>query len=554
MAPETGKMGAGPFGQRVLPELLETAAREHGARTAIDFYGRTWRYAEVAALAARAARGLQDAGLERGERIGLALPNTPHYIILYFAILQAGGVVVNFNPLYSPAEMISQARDAGVRMMAVPDVGAIHDKVVGIAAEAAIERIIVCPMAAVFPRAMGLGWRWLKRRDHPKADAGPRRLAWHTLIARAAPPEPVAISFDDIAVLQYTGGTTGVPKGAMLSHGNLVANAEQTVAHIGDTGPGPVRTFGVLPLFHVFALTSVLNYSIAVAGEIVLLPRFQMKEVLRALARKPVTAFFGVPTMYIAFNALPDAQQPKLASLLACVSGGAPLPRDVRETFERKTGGRVVEGYGLTEASPVIACNPPRGEIRADSCGYAFPGTVIEIRDPDDPHTILGPGVRGEICARGPQVMKGYWRQPEASAAVFVDGALRTGDLGHLDADGYLFITDRLKDLIICSGYNVYPRVIEEAAYAHPAVKEAVAIGVPDAYRGEAPKLFVALREGAVATPDELGAFLAERLNKIELPREIELRESLPKTMIGKLEKKQLVAEEAARRAAATPA
>ena len=542
------------FAGRLLPDLLADAARDFPDRVALDFQGRIWRYADVAALAARAARGLQDAGIRPGDRVGLALPNTPYYVILYFAVLSAGAVVVNFNPLYSPAEMLHQLRDAGCRMIAVPDVGMIHDKVVGIAEEAGLERIIVCPMAGVLPPLMALGWRWLKRSEHPKVSPGWRGLAWAHLTARDAAPDPVTTSPDDVAVLQYTGGTTGVPKGAMLTHANLSANAAQMRAHVGELGPGQVRTLGVLPLFHVFALTSVLNYAILVGAEIVLLPRFVMKEVLSALRRKPVTAFFGVPTMYVAFNALPQAERPDFSGLLACVSGGAPLPHDVREDFEAKTHGRVVEGYGLTEASPVIACNPARGIIKPDSCGPAFPGTVIEIRDPENPHRLLGVGERGEVCARGPQVMKGYWQKPEETRQVMVDGALRTGDVGYLDEDGYLFIVDRLKDLIIASGFKVFPRVIEEAAYLHPAVKEAVAIGVPDAYRGEAPKLFVSLRDGAQLTSDELGRFLEGHLNKIERPRDIEIRDSLPKTMIGKLSKKELVAEEAARHAAADEA
>lgn len=542
--------GPASYGHRLLPELLADAARDHPGRVALDFQGRIWRYGEVKALADRAARGLQDAGIRPGDRIGLALPNTPFYVILYFAALKAGAVVVNFNPLYSPAEMLHQLRDAGCRMLAVPDMAMIHDKVVGIAEEAGLERIIVCPMAEILPPLMGFGWRWLKRGEHPRARPGRLALNWRELIARDAPPDPVDTTPETIAVLQYTGGTTGTPKGAMLTHGNLTANAAQMVVHVGDLGPGQVRTLGVLPLFHVFALTSVLNYSILIGAEIVLLARFDMKDVLSALRRKPVTAFFGVPTMYVAFNNLPEDQRPDFSQLIACVSGGAPLPREVREDFEAKTHGLVVEGYGLTEASPIIACNPARGVNKVDSCGPAFPGTVIEIRDADDPHRLLPQGERGEICARGPQVMKGYWQKPDETEKVMIDGALRTGDVGYLDEDGYLFIVDRLKDLIICSGFKVFPRTIEEAAYRHPAVKEAIAIGVPDAYRGEAPKLFVSLNDGASLVPEDLRSFLTGHLNKIEMPRDIEIRASLPKTMIGKLSKKELIAEEAAKHSA----
>lgn len=534
---------------RVLPDLLDAALERYPERVALDFQGRTWRYRDVGALVERAARGLQDAGLRPGDRIGLCLPNTPYFVVLYFAALKVGAIVVNFNPLYAPAELVHQIRDSGTRMLVVPDLAMIHDKAVTIAAEAGLERLIVCPMADILPPLMSWGWRWLKRSQHPKLSADWRGLAWRDLIAREAPPDPVELHPDDIAVLQYTGGTTGVPKGAMLTHANLTANSAQMLVHVGDPGEQQQRTLGVLPMFHVFALTSVLNFSIEVAAEIVLLPRFDMDEVLSALKRKPVTQFFGVPTLYVALGNLPREKLPDLSALRACVSGGAPLPHDVRETFEKRTGGKVVEGYGLTEASPIITCNPTDGLNKPDSCGPAFPGTVIEIRDPDDPHRLLAQGEKGEVCARGPQVMKGYWNRPEETENSFIDGALRTGDIGYLDADGYLFLVDRIKDVIIASGYNIYPRVIEEAAYAHPAVSEAVAIGVADAYRGQAPKLFVTLREGENASPEEISEFLQGRISKIEMPREIEIRASLPKTQVGKISRKDLVAEEKARHA-----
>ena len=539
------------FPPRVLPALLDAALARWPERVALDFSGRVWRYGELGAQVRRAARGLQDAGLRPGDRIALCLPNTPYYVILYFAALSIGAVVVNFNPLYTPPELLHQLRDSGARMIAVPDVALVHDKVVTIAAGAGLERIIICPMAGILPPLMAFGWRWLKRADHPKLAAGWRALAFEDLVARDDPPDAVALVPDDLAVLQYTGGTTGVPKGAMLSHANLAANSAQMLAHVGDdvgdAGAAQQRTLGVLPLFHVFALTTVLNFSVEIGAEIVLLPRFDMDDLLATLKRKPPTQFFGVPTLYVAINALPDAKVPDLSALRACVSGGAPLPHDVRETFERRTGGHVVEGYGLTEASPIIACNPVDGLIKPDSCGPAFPGTVLEIRDTADPSRLLGRHEKGEVCARGPQVMKGYWNRPEATAEVMIDGSLRTGDVGFIDDDGYLFLVDRIKDVIIAGGYKIFPRVIEEAAYAHPAVNEAVAIGIADAYRGQRPKLFVTLRADHSATVEELSAFLATRLSKIELPRDIDIRATLPKTAIGKIARKDLVAEEAMR-------
>jgi long-chain acyl-CoA synthetase len=532
---------------RLLTELLDHAVEEHGERTAIDFLGRTWTYDAIAHLVRRAARGLQDQGLKPGDRFGLCLPNTPYFVILYFAVLRVGGIVVNFNPLYTESELEHQLCDSGTRMIAVPDLKAIHGKVAAVADRTALDRILICPMAEVLPRWQALGFRWLKRADHALVPHDRRHLQWRELIARDEAPTPVSQSPDDVAVLQYTGGTTGTPKGAMLSHANLAANSAQMLVHVGAERAVQERTIGVLPMFHVFALTTVLNFTIEIAAEMVLLPRFDLKQLLATIRRTKPTQFFGVPTIYVAMNAVPKDEMPDFSSLRCCISGGAPLPLEVRQAFEVQTGCRVVEGYGLSEASPILACNPLFETVKDNSAGPAFPYTTIEIRDPEEPHRILPQGERGEVCARGPQVMQGYWGKPEDSARSFVDGALRTGDIGYVDRDGFLFLVDRIKDLILCGGYNVYPRVIEEAAYQHPAIKEAIAIGIPDPYRGQAPKLFVTLREGETATPDEICAFLAIRLNKIEVPKEVEIRDSLPKTLIGKLSRKELVAEEAER-------
>jgi len=321
------------------------------------------------------------------------------------------------------------------------------------------------------------------------------------------------------------------------------------IAHVGHMPETQERTLGVLPMFHVFALTTVLNYSVDTAAEMILLPRFEMKSFLETAKRTKPTQFFGVPTLYTALNGVD--MHGAMDEVRVCISGGAPLPLEVRQKFESRTGVRVVEGYGLTEASPIIACNPLEGVVKDNSCGPAFPGTALEIRDPDNIHKLMKTGERGEVCARGPQVMKGYWNRPDATEQTFVYGALRTGDIGYLDEDGYLFLVDRIKDLIICSGYNVYPRMIEDAIYEHPAVAEAVVIGVPDEYRGQAPKAFVALREGKTVGEEELMAHLKERISKIEMPSAIEFRESLPRTLVGKLSKKELVEEEQARRKAA---
>jgi len=290
-----------------------------------------------------------------------------------------------------------------------------------------------------------------------------------------------------------------------------------------------------------------LNYSVDTAAEMVLLPRFEMKSFLETARRVKPTQFFGVPTLYGALNGV--ELHGAFDQVRVCISGGAPLPLEIRQKFETKTGVRVVEGYGLSEASPIIACNPLEGLVKDNSCGPAFPGTALEIRDPDNIDRVMKQGERGEVCARGPQVMAGYWNHPQETEASFIYGALRTGDIGYLDEDGYLFLVDRIKDLILAGGYNVYPRIIEDALYEHPAVAEAVVIGIPDAYRGQSPKAFVALNAGDLLTEAELLDFLAIRLNKIEMPSKIEFRASLPKTLVGKLSKKDLVEEEDRRRA-----
>nr|WP_211314446.1 long-chain fatty acid--CoA ligase [Sphingomonas fennica] len=533
---------------RLLTQLLDDAVAAWPERRAIDFLGRTWRYDEIGALVSRAARGLQDLGLKPGDRFGLCLPNTPYYVILYFAALRVGAIVVNFNPLYVERELDHQIRDSGTRMMAVPDVKVVHEKVAAVAEGTGLEKIIVCPMADILPPLQSWGFRLFKRRDHAVIPADGRHVGFRALVVRDAAPDPVAQSPDDVAVLQYTGGTTGVPKGAMLTHANLTANSAQMLAHVGGVRAVQERTLGVLPMFHVFALTTVLNFSVEIAAEMILLPRFEMDQVLATMKRTRPTQFFGVPTIYVAMNGVPDGKLPDMSAIRACISGGAPLPLDVREAFEKRTGVRVVEGYGLSEASPIIACNPIEGLVKDNSCGPRFPGTVLEIRDPAEPSRLMPLGERGEVCARGPQVMKGYWQRPDETEACFADGALRTGDIGYLDEDGYLFLVDRIKDVILAGGYNVYPRVIEDAAYHHPAIKEAVAIGVFDKYRGQSPKLFVALREDMTATEEEIRTFLADRISKIEMPKYIEIRDALPKTLIGKLSKKELVEEEKARR------
>jgi long-chain acyl-CoA synthetase len=540
------------FKPRLLTDMFETTVRRHGSRPAIDFMGRITHYDELGAMVNKAAAGLQALGVKPGCRVALCLPNIIYYPVLYFATLKAGGIVVNVNPLYVERELCHLLEDSGAEIIATCDIPDIYGRVSHAAEKLGLRHVISCPVADALPTVKGLAYRLLKRSMIAAPGPSPRHLTFAQMMKRGGTLAPVSAKPDDVAVLQYTGGTTGSPKAAMLSHANLVANADAMVIHTGgEEMIGEERILGVLPLFHVFALTTVLSFAIRVGAEMILLPRFELDQVLKTIARSKPTYFPAVPTIYNAIAGVAEARKVDLSAIKACISGGAPLPAEVRIAFETTTGGKLVEGYGLSEASPIITCNPIIGENKGGSAGLPFPGTVIEIRDRDNPDRLMPPGEVGEICARGPQVMSGYWNKPSESEQVFIHGALRTGDVGYLDEDGYLFIVDRIKDVILCGGYNVYPRMIEEALYEHPAVAEAVVIGIPDAYRGQSPKAFVKLAADHHATPEELRAFLQDKVSKIELPREVEIRESLPKTLIGKLSKKELVEEELAKTAAA---
>ncbi|WP_277982443.1 long-chain-fatty-acid--CoA ligase [Sphingomonas faeni] len=535
---------------RLLGDMLDLSVQRFGSRNVLDFMGRTLTYTALGESVDRAARGLQDLGVVKGTRVALCLPNTPYYPILFFAILKAGGVVVNVNPLYVERELAHLLEDSGATIIATCDIAEIHARVLKVAGQMGVKHVITCPIAGALPTLKSIAYRLFKRAEIGHAPSDARHCTFDSLLKAKGAPVPVAVLPTEVAVLQYTGGTTGEPKAAMLSHANLVSNADAMMVFVGGEQPHQDRVLGALPLFHVFALTTVLTYSIRAGAEMILMPRFELGQLLKTIARTRPSYFPAVPTIYAAITTAAETQTIDLSSIHACISGGAPLPAEVRIAFEAATGAKLCEGYGLSEASPIITCNPIDGLNKPGSAGLPFPGTTIEIRDREDPTRLLPVGENGEICARGPQITQGYWHKPAATAELFADGALRTGDVGHLDADGYLFIVDRIKDLILAGGYNVYPRVIEEALYEHPSVLEAVVIGVPDKYRGQAPKAFVVLAEGTVATPLELRDFLRDKISKIELPREVEIRDSLPKTLIGKLSKKELVAEETAKAAA----
>jgi long-chain acyl-CoA synthetase len=523
-----------------VPTLFDRAAAAFTNRPALSFEGRRWTYGELAALVDRATAGLQRLGLRPGDKLGLCLPNTPYFVVFYYAALKTGAVVVNYNPLYVMRELRHQVEDSGTTTMVVPDLAAIYDKLAEIES---LQRLIVCPFADALPAVKGIAFSILKRKMLARPEYGERIVPYSEIVASLAPPDPVPIDPSDVAVLQYTGGTTGRPKGAILTHANLSINAQQTTHHMPSMRPGEEKMVGVLPFFHVFAMTSILNGGLSVGCELILHPRFQIDSMMRSLVRDKPTIMHAVPTIYNAIATAAERKHVDLSSLRVCVSGGAPLPAELRERFEKMTGCRIIEGYGLTEASPAVTSNPPDGIIRPDSVGITLQGTRIEIRSLDDINRILPAGERGEICVRGPQVMKGYLNREQETRDAFIDGALRSGDVGYLDADGYLFVTDRIKDLIICSGHNVYPRVIEDALYEHPAVAEAVVLGVPDSYSGQAPLAFVTLRAGEFRTGDELRDFLRDKISPIEMPVRVEIRTSLPKTVVGKLSRKELLEE-----------
>jgi long-chain acyl-CoA synthetase len=532
-----------------LPALLDRAVLRFADRPALDFFGRTWSYAEVGALTDRLAAGLARIGAGPGTRVGLCLPNSPHLVLFYFAVLKTGATIVNFNPLYTSRECLAQIRDSETTIMVVPDVARIYRPVADIADEAGLRHMVVCPLADVLPLGRSLLFRLFRRGEIARTREDARHVSVRRLLKGGGRRPAARTAPSDVAVLQYTGGTTGTPKGAMLTHANLLANVRQIARLTGAAGlkDGQERVLAVIPLFHVFAMTVAMNLAIETGAQIILVPQFKIDQLLATIARTRPTFFPAVPTIFGAVNAAAETARVDLSSIRLCISGGAPLPAETRARFETLTGCRLSEGYGLTESAPVVCVNPFDERRRDGSVGLPLADTVIEIRDPSRPDRPMPPGAKGEVYVRGPQVMAGYWRRPVDTGESLVGGALRTGDIGYLDPDGFLFLVDRIKDLIICGGYNVYPRQIEDALYEHGAVEEAVAIGVPDAYRGESPKAFVVLRPGQSTTPEALRAFLADRISKIEMPREIEIRTSLPKTMVGKLSKKELVAEERAR-------
>jgi long-chain acyl-CoA synthetase len=451
--------------------------------------------------------------------------------------------VVNFSPLYTVEELSHQVEDSGTRALFTLSASALLPTALQVLDRSSIERLIVGSVAGALPPTKSLFYRLFRGKEVTKRPDDPRIIAFSKLIANDGTGDHPAIDpLSHVAVIQYTGGTTGTPKGAMLTHQNLSANARQVEGLDPDPG-GEDRIIGVLPLFHVFANTCVMNRTVANGGMIILLPRFDGGQVLAAIERTKATALPGVPTMYQALLDHPKLASTDLSSLKYCISGGAPLPAEVKAKFEAATGARVIEGYGLSESSGVVSCNPYGAEGKLGSIGQPIPATEVRLVDKEDPTRPPPEGEPGEIVVRGPQIMKGYWNRPDADGEVFADGWLRTGDIGQIDQDGFIRVVDRLKDMIAVSGFKVFPSQIEAVLYKHPAVKEALVIGVPDTYRGEQPRAYVTLNDGATETPEELKASLNAQLGHHERVDQVVVRLSLPKTLVGKLSRKELVEE-----------
>jgi len=516
-------------------QLLEETARRFPERPALRFYGRQWTYRGLLEAAERFARGLLAEGLEPGDRVALVLPNSPQMVIAYYGALRAGAEVVPTNPLYTPREFKVQFEDCQPRFVIALDL--VLERLREASGDA---RVVTTRVREYLPPLLGVLQGLQSRGPQLGADVLPMRDLLARGGRRGLPPAGPA---DGVAVLQYTGGTTGVPKGAILSHRNLVANALQAEAWMPEAMPGRERVLAVLPFFHVFGMTVALNLGVRLGAEIDLVPRFHPEETAKEVRRFRPTLFPGAPAMYRAVTDSPHAESWDIRSIRYCISGSAPLPAELQERFERLTGGVLVEGYGLTEASPVTHCNPLAGERRAGTVGRTFPDTRQRIVDPDDPARELPAGEVGELAVQGPQVMLGYLNQPQETAVVLRDGWLMTGDLARVDRDGFCSIVDRKKDLIIVSGFNVYPREVEEVLLRHPDVQEVVVVGVPDERRGQAVRAVVVPYPGRRPSPEALTAHCREHLAGYKTPRQFELRDELPRTAIGKVLRRALVQE-----------
>ena len=542
--------------------LLDDTAAKWPDHPALQFMGKRTEYRELQALVNRAAKGLQQLGVKPGVHVGLYLQNTPHYVIAFFGVLKAGGTVVNYSPLDAARVLEHKVEDSRTDFIITLDMAALYPQIAAMLGHTRLKKLIVGSLSEMSAAADAVGAQMKPGKQLVDVPHDEHHLSFAQLLDNdgAFKTHEIKDPNEAIAVLQYTGGTTGLPKGAMLTHGNLSSACAQAWETVSGTPPvlveGEERVLAVLPPFHIYALTVNMLFGIRGAAELILHPRFDLEAVLKDLTTQKVTSFPGVPTMFTALINHPGIEKLDLSSLKYCGSGGAPLPLEVAQRFAQLTGCPLSEGWGMTETSPTGTFTPVHGKRKAGSCGMPMPRIVIKFLSLDDPMKYVAPGERGEICISGPNVMQGYWNNPEATAAVTTfDGFMRTGDVGYMDDDGFVFIVDRTKDMILCGGFNVYPRILEEAIYEHPAVAEVCVIGIHDEYRGQSPKAFVKLKAGADPfTLAQLQAFLKDRLGKHEMVQALDIRAELPKTAVGKLSKKELYDEEEKKRTAAASA
>ena len=547
-----GQISSMTYPKITLPELLEQTAAKSPGNPALLYFGARISYAELQAHVSRAAAGLQALGVKTGDRVALFMPPCPQFVVSYFGALRAGAIVTATSSIYTPREITHQWNDAGATIV-IADRRLFPAIKTALPQLTTVRHIVLTGMRQYYPRHFKQLCENLSSPPPARPAVGSKLSAngsppspkpalhdWEELLSVSSAPGPSGLRFSDIACLQYTGGTTGTSKGAMLTHANLVTNAYQASRWLAIHEDSPEVLVAALPLFHIFAMTCVMIAAVECGGSVVILPRFELRAALNVIRKYHPTMFHGVPTMYVAFNGVPGVERYGFHSLRMCMSGGAALPVEVRQKFESLTGGRLVEGYGLTETSPVTHVNPPGGSPKVASIGLPIPETEARIMDLETGTREMPLGETGEIAIRGPQVMKGYWNKPEETALVLRDGWLYTGDIAKKDEDGYFYIVDRKKDLIIAGGFNIYPREVEEVLFECPKVQEAAVIGVPDPYRGESVKAFVVLKPGVTATAAEIIAFCRERLAAYKAPREVVFRDSLPKSGVGKYLRREL--------------
>ncbi len=532
--------------------LLEGTVKRHPKRLAVEFLGFEMNYEQLWDAAKRFATALENLGVKKGDRVAVMLPNCPQFVIAFYGATMIGAVVVNTSPLYVARELEHQLRDSGAETLVM--LNQFYPRYREVASTVPVKRVIVTSISDFLPFPKNMLYPVKARREGTWVDIKPEQHIFffkRLLEKYPAQPARVTIDSDDLALLQYTGGTTGTPKGAMLTHRNLMANVNQAALWNCLSKDGLEVTLGVLPFFHVYGMTIGLNLAVKTGASMILLPRFNTEDVLEAIQKHRVTMFPGVPTMYVAINNHASVNKYNLSSIKVCLSGAAPLPLEVAHRFEALTGGKLLEGYGLTECSPCTHNNPVVGERREGSIGLPLPG--VDCRIVNEQGQTLPFGEIGELAVCGANNMRGYWGRPEDTAASFRDAMddgktggpwLMTGDMARMDADGYTFIVDRKKDMIDASGYNVYPREVEEILYQHPSVKEAVVVGVPDAYRGETVKAYVVLRDGETTTTDQILEFCKLRLSAYKVPKQLEFRTELPKTLVGKILRRTLLEEE----------